>query len=62
MGRDATYLAIWIRIFKYSDENVDEMKRLWLTTECHNKKDIVDFRFFFSNLLRISQIKHTYIY
>ena len=36
--------------YQYSDESVDEWNRLLLTTECHNKKDNLDFPFIFQIL------------
>ena len=43
--------------YQYSDESVDEKNRLLLTTECHNKRDNLDFPFIVSYLLRMSHLK-----
>jgi len=63
VGRDASYLARWIRMFQwnpfhqYSDESVYERNRLLLTTECHDNTEYLDFLFVVSNPLRISHLK-----
>jgi len=42
--------------YQYSDDRVDERKRLLLTAECHNNTEYIDFPFVVSKLLRMSHL------